>query len=75
MAKLRLREVRQRQGFTQAELAERMKPKTNQETISKIELWKRDATFTWLNRAAKALGVPVADLIEEDAPARGGREK
>lgn len=58
----KIREVRQRQGVSQSQLAERLKY-LNQSQISKIEKGDRKATAQDLIEIAKALEVSVEDIV------------
>lgn len=58
----KIREVRQRQGVSQSQLAERLKY-LNQPQISKIEKGDRKATAQDLIEIAKALEVSVEDIV------------
>jgi transcriptional regulator with XRE-family HTH domain len=58
-----IREHREARGWTQADLAKRAK--VTQEYIAVIETGKRKSpSLPVLRRLAKALGVPVGELLE-----------
>jgi transcriptional regulator with XRE-family HTH domain len=58
-----LKELRLERGLTQVELAK--KAKTVQPYIAYLESGeKKNPSFAVLQRLAKALGVPLADLLE-----------
>lgn len=57
----RIREVRKRAGLTQEELAARSG--LTQSHLSRLELGKYVPTLTTLERLARALKVPVSDLL------------
>ena len=58
----RLRELRIKAGLSQDELARRMG--TTRSQIVKLERGERRLTDKWIERAAQALGVPMAWIIE-----------
>lgn len=58
---LRLKQIRQARGFTQASLATRAGVDTA--TISRIERGVADPTMSTLERLASALYVPTPDLF------------
>jgi len=63
--KLRLKELRTKKGFTQAELAE--KADTRQETISHWERGHKDyINLEILYRICKALEVSIEEMIVEE---------
>jgi transcriptional regulator with XRE-family HTH domain len=55
--------LREKQGLTQRELAKRSK--VTNVTISRIETGVYDPRLSTLRRLAKALGVKVADLLDD----------
>jgi transcriptional regulator with XRE-family HTH domain len=57
----RVRELRIKAGLSQDELARRMG--TTRSQIAKLERGERRLTDKWIERAAKALGVPMAAII------------
>jgi HTH-type transcriptional regulator / antitoxin HipB len=61
MAK-RLRERREKRGWSQRELAEASG--VSREYIARIELGQHDPTLSTLEKLAQALGMKVAKLIE-----------
>lgn len=64
MIRLRIREVRQLRGLTQAELAERAD--VRRATVSQLERGESKAVyFDVLDRLARALDIAPALLIEE----------
>ena len=60
----RIRSIRKKKGISQETLAEAVF--TKKQTISLYEQDKLELKVSMLKRIAKVLGVPVADLIEED---------
>ncbi len=61
---LRVREVREKKGWTQAELAEAAG--VRQATISQLESGRvQRANFSVLEKVAGALGVPTLRLLQE----------
>lgn len=64
MLRLRVKEVAQAKGFTMAKL--QRAADINLKTIQAIYHDPyRDVAYSTLDKIAKALGVPVSDLIEE----------
>jgi transcriptional regulator with XRE-family HTH domain len=63
----RLRELRISRGMTQAELAQRASVTTSH--VWKLESGGSAAGIDVVERLAKALGAPVADLLPSDSPA------
>ena len=61
--RLRIAEIRKRQGLTQADLAERLG--TTQAAVSHMETGSRDLNTARIEQMARALGVKVSDLIIE----------
>jgi transcriptional regulator with XRE-family HTH domain len=59
-----LRELRQKAGLSQEALARLMG--TTRSQLNKLERGERRLTEKWIERAAKALGVPMARIIEID---------
>ena len=59
----RLREIRERQFLTQAELAKRSG--IAEMTISRLELGRHPARLTTARKLAEALGVHPAELVGE----------
>ena len=62
----KIREFREGQNLTQAELAERVQPSVTRQAV---ELWEKNGIggFKTLNRIAKALNVPPALLIDSSS--------
>ena len=60
----RIRSIRKKKGISQETLAEAVF--TKKQTISLYEQDKLELKVSMLKRIAKVLGIPVADLIEED---------
>jgi transcriptional regulator with XRE-family HTH domain len=58
-----LKDARFRAGLTQAELAE--KAGTTQTTVARIERDAVQPEVTTIRKLAVALGVPIADLLED----------
>ncbi len=59
----KIREIRQKKGISQLELANLVD--TSQSHIANIEAGRRRIPFEVLERIAKALGVSVAEIVEE----------
>lgn len=59
----RIREIREDQGLSQEQLAERVG--TAQSTISQLEQGERNPSYRTLRSLAKALGVSVSYLLGE----------
>jgi transcriptional regulator with XRE-family HTH domain len=68
----RVRETRERNGWSQAELARRAA--THFTTVSKIEQGERSASLQLALRLADALGVPLTKLVPADWKARLSKE-
>lgn len=67
----RIREIRQAQGLTLADVAARCAPPTTPQTIGRLETGARALSVRWLTRVAAALGVAPAELVGfADAPGR-----
>lgn len=60
----RIRELRHLKGWTQGQLAERVRSTTA--TINKLETETMQLTLPWLERIAQALGVKVSELLPDD---------
>jgi putative transcriptional regulator len=58
----RIRKLRGSQAMTQATLAK--KAKISREYVNKLEFGRYDPTMGVLQRLARALGVPVTELLE-----------
>jgi len=67
MSMNRLKELRIKNGLTQAQLAERVG--TTFQNIYKLEKENRSLNVLWINRLAKALNVSPAEVAGFDAPA------
>jgi transcriptional regulator with XRE-family HTH domain len=63
-----LKRIRERRGWSQAELAERAG--SHQVSIARLEVGVREPRIDLLEKLAKALKVPVTDLLRPQA--RGG---
>lgn len=61
---LRVKELREARGWTQAQLAEAAG--VAQSLISDLEAGKRASRYTTLMRIAKALGVSLSELTSEE---------
>ena len=59
---MRLKQLRERQGFTQEELAKRAK--MSRAYLSRLEMGRHDPPLSRLRNLARALGVPVTALLE-----------
>lgn len=59
-----IREVRRQAGVSQAELARRVG--LDQSGVSRLERGKRPVTLPTLRAVARALGVPVTALLDDD---------
>lgn len=57
-----IRELRDRRGWTQAELAKRMG--TSQQQVDRLEKSDRTLTWPWMRRLAKAFGCHPMDLVD-----------
>lgn len=66
----RIREIREKQGLTQDQLAEMVGTTTQQ--ISRLELGQRGLDVEWMERIAAALGKRPAALIDEIADTASG---
>lgn len=62
----RLREIREKQGLSQAELAERAG--TSQSQIDRLEKGHRRLTVDWLNRLSQALRCTPTEILEAPKP-------
>jgi transcriptional regulator with XRE-family HTH domain len=60
----RIREVRRAKGLTLEQVGALCDPPTTAQTIGRLETGTRTVSVGWLNRIAKALGVPSAALVE-----------
>jgi transcriptional regulator with XRE-family HTH domain len=61
---MNLKQAREQTGLTQIELAERVG--CDQSVISRIESGQRALTLDRLKSIAKALGVPLAQLLADE---------
>ena len=61
---MNLKQVREQAGLTQIQLAERIG--CDQSVISRIESGQRALTLDRLKSIAKALGVPLAQLLADE---------
>jgi transcriptional regulator with XRE-family HTH domain len=59
----RLKALRTKQGLSQYALAQATKPPVSREYIRQLEAGTSDPTIGMLQRLAKALGVPVTELL------------
>ncbi len=59
---MRLRQLRADRGITQEALAK--KAGLSRVYVARLETGKQDPTLTTLTKLAKALGVPVTELLE-----------
>ena len=59
---LKLKVLREQRGMTQGELA--AKAKLSREYVLRLEAARQDPTLSTLEALAKALGVPVRELLE-----------
>ena len=60
----KIKEVRTRKGLSQVELTARMELSTDPNNISRLEAGRNNLTIFTLARIAKALEVPMKDLID-----------
>jgi transcriptional regulator with XRE-family HTH domain len=58
---MRLRQIREGKGMTQDTLAK--KAGVSRAYLSRLEMGRHDPPLSRLRKLAKALGVPVADLV------------
>jgi transcriptional regulator with XRE-family HTH domain len=68
----RLRQLREEQGLSQEQLAERAA--RHRAYVGAVERGERNPTLDVLHSLARGLGVDLADLFTEGHPARHGRE-
>ena len=59
---IRLRQIRERRGMTQETLAK--KAGVSRAYLSRLEMGRHDPPLSRLRKLAKALGVPVTELLE-----------
>jgi len=59
---MRLKAIRERRELTQQELAH--KARLSLGYVARLEIGRHEPTLTTLRRLAKALGVPVTELLE-----------
>lgn len=64
----RVRELREREGWSMDELAARCDPPTQGSMINKLEKGHRKLTLEWMLRLSDALGVHPNELLPEPAP-------
>lgn len=64
----RLREARDRRGWTQEQLGEAANLSWNY--IGQVERKERNISIDNMDRLAEALGVPLADLLRDPEPAK-----
>jgi len=57
---------REQKGWARPELAKRMS--TTPQQVERLEKGQRGLTTDWIEKAARALGVPVGDIITPGAP-------
>lgn len=70
---LRIREVRNRLGVTQAELGSRIG--CSEQQVQRMESGTRNVSLAWLRKIAVALDVHISELIEDgDGLSQGERE-
>ena len=62
----KLKELRKERNWSQMELSRRSG--VSQSFINYLEAGEKQPTLTTLNKLAKAFGVPISDLIDDDAP-------
>lgn len=60
----RIRELREKQGLSMAELAQRINSDMSPSTIDKLEKGRRRLTDVWMFRIATALGVEPHELLQ-----------
>ena len=61
---MKIKDARKAAGLTQQQLAERVG--CNQSVISRLEHGRREVSVSFLRTIAKALGVPLYVLIDEE---------
>ena len=61
---LKLRVLRQQRGLTQKEAAQLAE--VGQRTLTRLESGERDPYMPTVTKIARAYGVPVADLVEDE---------
>ena len=61
-------EIREEKGLTQVDLASKVEGSFDTTNVSRIESGRVNATVFTLFRIAKALEVPVSDLLNIDLP-------
>lgn len=71
--RLRIREIRKRQGITQAELADRIN--STRANIARFETGKHDPQLSTVAKLAEALGVEPAELIDWEGEESPDKEK
>lgn len=77
----RIKEWREKRGYTLEELAPLLRPPTSPQQIHRLETSQRRLTDGWLRRLSAALNVSKADLLVDDfvapsfAPGKGDLAK
>jgi transcriptional regulator with XRE-family HTH domain len=62
-----IKRARKTQGISLERLAARVEPATSYQQLSRLEKGDRALTVDWIERIARALGVPPQELILPDA--------
>jgi transcriptional regulator with XRE-family HTH domain len=70
---LKIRELRERRGWTQVELSNRAN--VRQASISELETGKSQRFLRILEKVAAALGVTAASLLDETEPTKQPRKR
>lgn len=73
MSTTKIAALRKERGLTQKDLALRLKPKTSDVQISRLESEDRRLTLAWMRRIANGLQVKVSDLLPDEDVAPPGR--
>jgi transcriptional regulator with XRE-family HTH domain len=66
MSTTKIAALRKERGMTQKDLALRLKPKTSDVQISRLESEDRRLTLAWMRRIAAALKVRVSELLPDE---------
>jgi transcriptional regulator with XRE-family HTH domain len=66
MSTTKIAALRKERGMTQKDLARRLKPKTSDVQISRLESEDRRLTLAWMRRIAAALKVRVSELLPDE---------
>jgi transcriptional regulator with XRE-family HTH domain len=66
MSTTKIAALRKERGLTQKDLALRLKPKTSDVQISRLESEDRRLTLNWLRRIAAGLKVRVSELLADE---------